>query len=549
MATATVTKTTRKTTQNTEAYQVRFRRLADPGYFPALLYIYSGLAIPYLAWRTGIVNWHIWYGPMMYMADVYGIFTTILFLVIAQKAYKPVHRSMTPGKRIVDVLIPTYNEPLSVVEPTVLGALKVRGIRNVLLLDDGNRPEMRAMAQRLGIAYHPRTTNEHAKAGNMNNGLKYTDAELLMTLDADHIPLPEFLERTLGYFDDNGVAFVQTPQTYYNTESFLFRRRRGTVDWSEQVMFYDCIQPCKNRWNSSFFVGTSAVLRRAALDDVGGFATGTATEDIHTSLRLHARGWKSVFVPEALAYGLEAASLAEFYKQRRRWSAGSLGLLFRSPDSPLRARGLSIGQRLNYISATLAHLQGVQKLIYFVTPVLVITTLVGPVNIAYASFNLIFVAFTGLALWVTHKYSRGTYHLLYTESYSLANMMAHFGGIRGIIRVQKKFVVSRKTTARHERSWLTPTMWALLVLGLYGMARSCWLLAGGNHSGLVLSALLFCTFNSMILLNFLVYLGLYERNDPQLPVHATLEPPAKYEHIAGSFGEAVLSEFALADEE
>ncbi|MEJ0073419.1 MAG: glycosyltransferase family 2 protein [Candidatus Saccharibacteria bacterium] len=130
---------------------------------------------------------------------------------------------------------------------------------------------------------------------------------------------------------------MQSPQTFYNTHVFLFRRRPHREAWSEQMMFYNCLQPAKNNWNAAFFVGTSAVLRRAAIDDVGGFATGTATEDIHTSLRLHARGWQSVFLPEPLAYGLEAENFKEFYKQRRRWAAGSLGLLFRSPDSPLRA--------------------------------------------------------------------------------------------------------------------------------------------------------------------------------------------------------------------
>lgn len=385
--------------------RVEFRRLPDRRWLPALLYVYLIIALPYITWRATVINWAVWYGPLVYLAECYGVLTTILFLAITQKIYLPVHRPVS-RRSTVDVFITTYNESLTIIEPTLAAACRVRGITKMLLLDDGNRPEVKALAKRYNVEYYARTTNEHAKAGNLNNGLKYSQAEFILELDADHIPLPNFLERTLGYFDDPAVAFVQTPQTYYNHDSFLFRRTRRRL-WSEQCMFYDIIQIAKNRWNASFFVGTSAVLRRAALESVGGFATGTATEDIHTSLRLHANSWKSVFVPEALAFGLEATNLKEFYKQRRRWAAGSLGLLVRSPDSPLSTGGLSLAQRLNYLSATLAHLQGIQKLFFFLVPVFAILTLAGPVVINLAVYSLIFVAFVATSIGITAAYAVG----------------------------------------------------------------------------------------------------------------------------------------------
>jgi cellulose synthase/poly-beta-1,6-N-acetylglucosamine synthase-like glycosyltransferase len=516
-----------------QPYRVSFKPQSDPFYFPFLLYIYALAVGPYLVWRTLIVNWQVWYGPIVYLADLYGIVTTLLFFIIVQRKYVPIHHPVKLEDKKVDVLIPTYNEPLEVVEATVIGALHIRGIRNVLVLDDGNRPEICAMTKKLGALCYPRTTNEHAKAGNMNNGLQYSDADFVLTMDADHIPLPNFLERTVGYFDDPKVAFVQTPQTFYNTDSFLFRRplSGSASTWSEQSMFYDCIQPAKNRWNSSFYVGTSAILRRTAIDSVGGFATGTATEDIHTSLRIHAKGWKSVFVPEVLAYGLEAASLKEFYKQRRRWAAGSLGLLFRSPDSPLRAKGLTIMQRLNYISAGLAHLQGVQKLIYFLTPVIVAFTLQGPVRISFARYSLIFLAFMLFSIFITHLYARGTYSLLYSESYSLANMMAHFGGIGGIVKVQRKFAVSQKIVVRRVKTGLKVVLLVLLLMAMAGFLRDFVLYMQGNHTGLVVAAGSFIVFNSVVLLSFLLYLQQYENREEFAPNLLQLNPQHKYAEI------------------
>jgi cellulose synthase/poly-beta-1,6-N-acetylglucosamine synthase-like glycosyltransferase len=183
--------------------------------------------------------------------------------------------------------------------------------------------------------------------------------------------------------------------------------------WSESNIFYKTILPAKNGCNASIYVGTSAVLRRAALDDVGGFATGTVTEDIHTSLRMHARGWRSVFLAEPLAFGLEAQNLKEFYKQRRRWAVGALSLLLRSPDSPLRTPGLTLRQRLSYVDSTLSHLGGVQRLIHFMLPAVTIFWLASPVVVPFALYGLAFVAYFVVSFTMVAVYSRGTYHFLH----------------------------------------------------------------------------------------------------------------------------------------
>lgn len=463
-------------------------------------------------WRTTTVNWQSFVGIIVYGADLFGIFTTILFLAITQKRVEPVFRAARSLKKI-DVFIPTVNEPLEIVEATVKGALSVRGISRVLLLDDGNRPEMASLAQRCNIQYFARTTSQFAKAGNMNNGLLHSDAEFILTLDADHVPVPTFLERTLGYFEDEKLAVVQTPQRFYNTDSFLFRKK-----WSEQSMFYECIQPAKNAWNSAFFVGTSALIRRNALDSVNGFATGTATEDIHTSLRLHAHGWKSLFVDEGLAFGLEAASVSEFYKQRRRWAAGSLGLLFRSPDSPLKARGLSLMQRLNYLSACLAHLQGAQRSIYFFAPFFIVFSGVSPIQGAIHSFLFYYLSFSVFSLFVTYVFSKGTYNFFYNESYSLVSLLAHYAGILGILKVQKKFVVSQKNIRRNAGDVQLRILLLFFVLNLVGLLRALFLSFQRNNIELSISVSIFSTINAVLLGSFLIFIYRYQSKNDSLDV-------------------------------
>jgi cellulose synthase/poly-beta-1,6-N-acetylglucosamine synthase-like glycosyltransferase len=504
----------------TLAYKIRWRRQKDKLWLPILWYSYFIVALPYITWRFTIINWDSWTGLVMYLAELYGVFTTGLFLFVSKKVFIPLKNPVL-RKTSVDVLIPTYTESLDILEPVVIGAKKIWGVRKVLVLDDGNRTEVKEMAKRLGVEYHARKDNSHAKAGNMNNGLKYSDAEFFITLDADHIPLPFFIKETLGFFEDPNVAFVQSPQTFYNDQAFLFCKKAKKVVWSEQMMFYNC----------AFFVGTSAILRHTAIDEVGGFATGTATEDIHTSLKLHSKGWQSVFIPTPLAYGLEAENFKEYYKQRRRWAAGSLGLLFRSSDSPLRAKGLTPPQRLNYVSACLAHLQGVQKICFLIVPIISIFTNTSPVRTSLALFAAIFCFYITVALSATWAYSRGTYHLIFTEMFAISSILAHLGGLKGIIKVQKKFAVSTKSSLRRDGKLLIIGMWGLGLLTLGAILRGgITFLFYHKEAALVLTCTIFISVNGLLLVSFLLKLRRYE-NDKTTAEYESMNPYARYRYV------------------
>ena len=164
------------------------------------------------------------------------------------------------------------------------------------------------MAEELGVEYLDRPDNSHAKAGNINHALPKTHGDFIAIFDADHVPLPDFLHRMLGYFKDPKVAFVQSPQTFYNLDA---PEERVDLDsgkhWDEAEIFFHLILPGKNRWNSVYFCGTGGIIRRTALEQVGGFATDTITEDIHTALKMHQRGWKSVYIADHLASGGDGA--------------------------------------------------------------------------------------------------------------------------------------------------------------------------------------------------------------------------------------------------
>jgi len=214
-----------------------------------------------------------------------------------------------------------------------------------------------------------RPDNEGAKAGNLNAAMKRTRGELIAIFDADHVPVRGFLKGTVGFFLENPrLGLVQTPHHFYNPDPFERNLGTGGRVPPEQHLFYHGVQLGNDFWNSAFFCGSCAVIRRTALEEVGGICTETVTEDAHTALNIHARGWDSVFYDVPLAAGLATESYADHVGQRIRWARG-MAQIFRL-DNPLLKSGLTLPQRITYFSAAWHFFYGLPRLVYILTPAL-----------------------------------------------------------------------------------------------------------------------------------------------------------------------------------
>ncbi len=401
-------------------------------------------ALWYLSWRVGSFNPDaLIFSVLMFAAEVFGFGCALLSVFICWSPRKRTPPPV-PADAQVAVFVPTINESVDIVRRTLLSAQRMQHATEVWLLDDGNRPEMRILAGDLGCHYLARTENANAKAGNLNNALLHTSAEFIAVFDADHAPAPTFLKETLGFFSDARVAFVQTPQDFYNLDSFQHRLGTGNSRvWSEQTLFFRAIQAGKDRWNAAFFCGSCAVIRRAALDDVGGFATGSVTEDIHTSIRLHKRGWHSVYHGRSLAFGLAPATAIPFLKQRLRWGQGAMQVW--RQEGVLFSRGLSLAQRLSYLATMLAYFEGWQRALFFLAPVVVLTTGLMPIAEINSEFLIRFVPYYLLTFWAFEEVSRGYGRSLLTEQYNMLRFAVFIAATFGFFMRRLRFVVTPKS--------------------------------------------------------------------------------------------------------
>jgi cellulose synthase (UDP-forming) len=275
----------------------------------------------------------------------------------------------------VDVFITTYGEDLDVIRRTVASAVAMRGLHRTIVLDDGKSDDVRALAEEVGAEYLRREGNAHAKAGNVNHGLRCTDGEYFVILDADFVPRPEFLEELLPFMAHDDVALVQSPQVYDNLHT-LISRGAGYM----QSVFYSLIQPGKNRFNAAFCVGTNMVFRRSAIEQIGGMYEKSKSEDIWTSILLHENGWRSVYTGEVLAVGHTPETVEAYTKQQLRWATGGFEILLR--HNPLsRRRRLTIDQRLQYLGSSAFYLSGIAPALLLLVPPLQIYLNLTPVNL------------------------------------------------------------------------------------------------------------------------------------------------------------------------
>ncbi len=305
------------------------------------------------------------------------------------------HRRPKPVKvrdlPTVDVLIPTLNESADLLALTIAAARNISypaPLLNVVLCDDGGtdercghadpavaiaararREELSALCATLGALYRTRAQNRGAKAGNLTDALAGLDGHLVAIFDADHMPSRDFLARTVGYFaEDDGLALVQTPHFFLNDDPIARNLKLPENAPPENEMFYSLMHRGLDRWGGAFFCGSAALLRREAIDSVGGISGRTITEDAETSMMIHAKGWRTMYVNHAMVAGLQPESFASFLTQRGRWATGMTQLLL--TRNPFFVRGLTFWQRLCYLNSMTYWMFPLVRLVLLLAPLI-----------------------------------------------------------------------------------------------------------------------------------------------------------------------------------
>ena len=391
--------------------------------------------IAYLAWRTtSTVDLGVWWVSIpllvleIHAALGIALFAFSLWNVDGLRAARRVYEA--PGR--IAVLVPTYNESTDILTPTIAAAVAMRIDHETWVLDDGDRPDVARLAATLGARYLTRPTHEHAKAGNVNHALQQIDADFVAILDADHVASEQFLVRTLGYFEDEGLALVQTPQEFYNTNSFEHASGEGEARFHEQALFYRVLPAGKNRWGAAFWCGTGAMVRVAALRDVGLVATDTITEDIHTTIRLHRKGWRTVYHNEILARGLAASDAGTYQAQRLRWGTGAMQVL--RSENPMFVSGLTIRQRLAYAATLLGWFDAWRSLGYLLLPIAVMFTGVVPIRADPGTFLVAFTATFSLQQVALRALSRGCHRPILSILFEFVRMAPNLTATLTLLR-------------------------------------------------------------------------------------------------------------------
>jgi cellulose synthase (UDP-forming) len=423
--------------------QTRVGRFFDR--HPGLL---RGLALLAFVWGLGYLTWRVgWSGEgasplafaMLLATEVYGLYA-LATLAWFSWSRPPRRRPGATAGRTIDVYVCTYDEPAEVVMATLAGCRALTYPHTTYLLDDGRRPEMAKIAALAGAEYLTRPDNSHAKAGNLNAALPRTEGELVLVLDADHVPMPDALDALVGYFDDERMAVVQTPHDFFNHDSV----QHYVVGRHEQSLFYRVVCPGKDRHGAAYWCGSAALINREALLSIGGVATETIAEDFHTTIRLLRHGWRSRYHDEVLVQGLAPHDLDGYLLQRDRWARGNLAV-FTLPESPLRARTLSWRQRLSYLASLLAYLAPPMRLLLLLTLGLVLWTGELPMQVSVVALAALWLPYVVLNLAAGTALARGYMRIPETAHYELLTMEIYTRALRcAVLPAKTKFKVTPK---------------------------------------------------------------------------------------------------------
>ncbi|SFC72269.1 UDP-forming cellulose synthase catalytic subunit [Pseudoalteromonas denitrificans] len=443
------------------------------------------VSIRYLMWR--ITDTLVYTGAFdfFFMALVFAaeIEVSMVHFVGLFSNMMPVRRPVSPKiphtlSKIpsVDIFIPTFNEPVEVVEITALACLDLDYPKqkvNIYILDDGgteakrNDPilgstawyrhnRLKEFAKDHHIKYITRAKNEKAKSGNINNALKQTSGELILFLDCDHVPGREFLRETVGWFlKDPKLFLVQTPHFFVNPDPLEQSMHTFHTVPSENEMFFRSSLPGIDLWNSSFFCGSAAVLKRKYLEEVGGVHGETITEDAETSMKLHNMGYNSLYLNKPMVCGMTPETFSDFILQRTRWCQGmiQIGLMF----NPIMQKGLSWYQKVCYSSFYIFWFFGLARVMFLIAPSLF---LIFGLQIYHASVDLVLVYALPhlLASLISADIIYGRYRWpLFSELYESIQSLFLFPVVLGVIANPKSpaFKVTPKGQT-HEEMKLSP---------------------------------------------------------------------------------------------
>ncbi|HEY7467728.1 MAG TPA: glycosyltransferase [Dehalococcoidia bacterium] len=420
----------------------------------------------YISWRwADTVNLGVWYIALpLILAESHNVFGLFLFTLALWNIDKspPWHPVQRTNLRVA-VLIPTLNEPEEVLLPTIAGALAMEPAHETWVLDDGRRPEVHKLAVEMGARYLTRPDSSHYKAGNLNHAMDFIRADVFAIFDADHVAGPDFLRHTLCYFDDPAVAVVQTPQDFYNTDSFEHERQTEAAIFHEEAVFYRVIAPGKNMWGGSFWCGTCSMVRYEAIKDVGGVATDSVTEDIHTTIRMNRKGWKAVYHNEVLARGLAPADALQYMVQRNRWAVGAMQVV--RLENPLFGKGLSFGQRLSFATTILAWFDSWRTLTFVLLPAAVIFTGSSPIDAPGKVYAPMFLAAFFSQFVLLRLLARGYYPPILSLVFEMLRLPAVLPATFAILNPHKRrvFRVTQKNAADNHRKINPPQLLVFLM--------------------------------------------------------------------------------------
>ncbi|MES2437349.1 MAG: glycosyltransferase [Patescibacteria group bacterium] len=370
----------------------------------------------------------------------------------------------------VDVYITVAGEPTNIVEETLVAALAMEYPKfSVYLLNDGfvakkdNWKEIEDLAIKYGAGCITRTVPGGAKAGNINNALKNTTSPFVAIFDADHIPHKDFLQKTMRYFADEKMAFVQSPQYYKNYATNYVTRGA----WDQQSLFFGSILKGKNRHNAVSMCGTNMVIRREPLIAVGGMCDTNIAEDFVTGLMIHKLGYKSTYVPEVLAEGLAPEDFLSYYKQQLRWARGSLEVLFKY--NPIFSRKLTWAQKIQYMSSASYYLSGIFVIMNAIIPIIFFFTGSVPFLISTMALAIVFIPYIFLLIYSLQLSTNFTYSFQ-AIAFSMASWSIHVRALYELIIGRKSgFAITSKTAIKGNFIKLVRPHIAYYVIALIGL--------------------------------------------------------------------------------